>query len=445
MSGRARALRLFLIFLYLGVVCLPLILSWVMGMPPRSFRNDIASGLGLLAFAMILVEFVLSGRFRSISSGLGLDLTIRFHQLMARTALAFALLHPFVYQWLPGPARPWDPTRQLTLTSDISGLVSGIVAFVLLPAFVVLAMKHSELDYKYEIWRLLHGLGALLIAGLLLHHALSAGRYSAAPAMVWMWSTMTAIAAFSLFAVYFLKPAYQVTHRWRVSAIARLTPRQWGVTITPDGHAGVPYEAGQFVWLNIGHIPFSLYENPFSISSAPGSGPDLSFVIKELGDFTSNLDRIKVGEKAHIDGPHGTLTVEGRSEPGIAFIAGGVGIAPMLSILRELALTNDPRKTILVYGNRTKDQIVFPDEIDALAEAERTQVVHVLREPHDGWSGHKGVVDADLIAQVFHNEQFESWVFVLCGPPKMINSVEEALMASGVASNRILSERFQYD
>ena len=76
----------------------------------------------------------------------------------------------------------------------------------------------------------------------------------------------------------------------------------------------------------------------------------------------------------------------------------------------------DPRKTILVYGNRTKDQIVFPDEIDALAEAERTQVVHVLREPHDGWSGHKGVVDADLIAQVFHNEQFESWVCVVRAP-----------------------------
>ena len=81
-----------------------------------------------------------------------------------------------------------------------------------------------------------------------------------------------AIAAFSLVAVYFLKPAYQTRHRWRVSAIKRLSPRQWSVTIAPDGHAGLTYKAGQFVWLNIGHTPFTLYENPFSISSAPSSG-----------------------------------------------------------------------------------------------------------------------------------------------------------------------------
>lgn len=431
--------------LYLTIVCLPLVLSWATGMPPRSFRNDLASGLGLLAFAMILAEFVLSGRFRSISSGVGLDVTIRFHQLMARTALAFAMLHPFLYQWLPGPPRPWDPTRQLTLTTDFSGLVTGILAFVLLPAFVLLSIKHDDLDYKYEIWRLIHGFGALLIAGLLLHHALNAGRYSADPVMVWMWGTMTGIAAFSLVVVYCLKPAYQTVHRWRVSGIKQLSPRQWGVTIAPDGHAGVAYKAGQFVWLNIGHTPFSLSENPFSISSAPSAGAELSFIIKELGDFTSQLDQIEVDQKAYIDGPHGILTVNGRGEPGIALIAGGVGIAPMLGILRDLHLTSDPRKTVLIYGNRTEDQIVFRDEIDAFAATGNTQVVHVLREPANDWTGQRGIVDPELITQTFDKAQFNTWLFVLCGPPMMMTSVEGTLMAHGVAQDRILSERFQYD
>ncbi|MBW4706210.1 ferredoxin reductase family protein [Roseobacter sp. YSTF-M11] len=434
-----------LIPLYLFVVCLPVLLSWASGMPARSFRNDLASGLGLLAFAMILVEFVLSGRFRSVSSGLGLDITIRFHQLVARTALAFALVHPFLYQWLPGPSRPWDPTRQLTLTSDFVSLLSGILAFVLLPAFVLLSMKHDDLDYRYETWRLIHGLGALLIAGLLLHHALSAGRYSADPMMIWMWGTMTAIAAFSLLAVYVLKPAYQAAHRWRVSSVARLTPRQWGVTITPDGHAGTPYKAGQFVWLNIGHSPFSLRENPFSISSAPSAGPDMSFVIKELGDFTSTLDQIEIGEKAYIDGPHGTLTVDGRDEPGIALIAGGVGIAPLIGILRDLHLAQDARQRVLVYGNRAEEQIVFQDEIDRLAKSENTQVVYVLQEPPDYWFGPSGLIDAGLITRTFDKGQFGSWLFVLCGPTAMMTSVEEALMEHGVAPDRILSERFQYD
>lgn len=445
MSRPSPSLRMSLILLYLAIVGLPLLVSWVSGMAPRSLRNEIASGLGLVAFAMILVEFVLSGRFRTVSAGLGLDRTIRFHQLMARTALAFALIHPFAYHWLPGPDRPWDPTRQLTLTGDFPSLITGILAFVLLPAFVLAAINHDALGHRYERWRLLHGLGALLIAALLLHHALSAGRYSADPRMVWMWSIMTALAVFSLIAVYGLKPAYQSSHPWRVSAIARLAPHQWGLTISPDGHAGLPYKAGQFVWLIIGHSPFSLYENPFSISSAPSSGADMSFIIKELGDCTSHLDQVKVGDRAYIDGPHGTLTIDGRSEPGVALIAGGVGIAPLLGILRDLVQTEDPRDAVLIYANRTRDQIVFEDEIADLADAGKTLVCRVLQEPPNGWTGETGIVDAALLDRVFSDDQLSSWVFVLCGPPRMMSSVEEALMARGVQANRILSERFQYD
>lgn len=434
-----------LVLLYVVIVCQPLLLSSVSGMPPRGLRNDLASGLGLLAFAMILAEFVLSGRIRAVSAGVGLDVTIRFHQLMARTALGFALLHPFMYQWLPGPARPWDPTRQLTLTGDFYALSTGIVAFLLLPAFVLVSMKHDDLDYKYEFWRLTHGIGALVIAGLLLHHTLYAGRYSADPLMVWMWFAMTAIAGFSLCFIYVLKPVFQIAHPWRVTEIDHLSPRQWGVTISPKGHAGVPYKAGQFVWLNIGHTPFSVKENPFSLSSAPGAGNKMSFVIKELGDFTSTLGTVRPGTKAYIDGPHGTLTIDGRIEPGIAMIAGGVGIAPMLSIQRELNVTNDPRKTALIYGNRTEDQIVFRDEIDAWALSDRTEVTYVLREPEAGWAGERGLIDADMITRCFDADQFANWLFVLCGPPAMMTTVEEKLLASGVTPARILSERFQYD
>lgn len=434
-----------LLCLYMVVVSLPLLLAWSLGMEPRSFRNEIASGLGLLAFAMILSEFVLSGRFRNLSAKVGLDVTIRFHQLAARTALVFALLHPFVYQWLPGPSRPWDPTRHLTITSDFSALWSGIIAFLLLPAFVALSMKHDDLGYRYEIWRLMHGLGALLIAGLLLHHAVHAGRYSTDPLLVGMWGMMSVVALFSLVAVYFLKPAYQLAHRWHVVNIGRLSPRQWGVTIAPDGDAGLDYKAGQFVWLNIGHIPFSLKENPFSISSAPSGGAELSFVIKELGDFTSQLDQINAGDKAYVDGPHGTLTVDGRSEPGIALIAGGVGVAPMLGILREMHLRDDPRQAVLIYGNRTKEQIVFLDELETLSADDRYEVIHVLYEPQEDWTGKTGFVDGALINDVFNKTQFDSWLFVLCGPPTMMTSVEETLLNRGVAENRILSEKFQYD
>lgn len=143
------------------VVALPLLLSWWVGEPARPFHQELASGLGMLAFAIILVECVLSDRFKSISSGIGMNVTMRFHQLMAHSGLLFAVLHPFLYgPTQAGDPRPWDPTRQLTLTTDLSDIWSGMVAFALLPSFALLAIFRRHLGYTQELWRLMYGGGA---------------------------------------------------------------------------------------------------------------------------------------------------------------------------------------------------------------------------------------------------------------------------------------------
>ena len=431
---------LLLIIAYLVAVTFPLILSWLIGGQPRPFHQELASGLGILAFSMVLMEFVLSGRFKSVSNGVGMDVTMWFHQVMARTALVFALLHPLLYQGTPsGGERPWDPTRQLTITTDFSHLWTGIAAFVLLPCLVFLAIGRTQLDYKYETWRLMHGVGALLIALLLLHHTVYAGRYGSQPMMTWLWVAMTGIAVGSLLYVYLLVPLLDKTRAWSVTSVTRLTPEQWEVTVMPDGHAGLGYKAGQFVWLNVGHSSFSIKENPFSICSAPAAGPEISFMIKELGDFTRTIGKIKPGTVAYLDGPYGNLSVDGRTEPGVALIAGGVGLAPLLGILRQMRLTSDPRRVRLIYGNRIVDQIAYRDELGA------QDVVYVLSEPPETWRGETGFIDAALINRVFSAKELSEWVFVMCGPAIMMDIVEDHLIEMGTPSHRILSERFEYD
>ncbi|WP_417517314.1 ferric reductase-like transmembrane domain-containing protein [Marinobacter sp.] len=431
---------LFLIVAYLVSVTLPLILSAWVGGPPRQLHQELASGLGILAFSMILMEFILSGRFKAISNGVGMDVTMRFHQIMARTALVFALLHPFLYQGTPsGGQRPWDPTRQLTLTTDFYALSTGIAAYLLLPGLVLLAIGRTQLGYRYETWRLLHGVGALLIAVLLLHHTVYAGRYGSQPVMTWVWLAMTGVAVGSLLIVYLLVPLLKKARPWRVASVVQLTPKQWEVTVRPGGHSGLDYKAGQFAWLNVGHSAFSMKENPFSICSAPAAGPELSFMIKELGDFTRTVGQIKAGTVAYIDGPYGNLSVDSRVEPGVALIAGGVGLAPLLGILRQMRLTSDSRKVKLIYGNRIIDQIAYREELGI------DGAVFALSEPPDTWHGETGFIDGALIDQVFSEVEFGEWVFVMCGPSIMMDSVEEHLINRGVPSHRILSERFYYD
>lgn len=431
---------LLLIIAYLAVVILPLALSWWVGGPPRQFHQELASGLGILAFSMVLMEFLLSGRYKTLSRGIGMDVTIRFHQLMARTALVFALLHPFLYQSTPsGGQRPWDPTRELTLTTDFSALSTGIAAYLLLPSLIVLAIGRSQLNFKYETWRLLHGVGALLIAVLLLHHTVYAGRYGSQPVMTGVWLAMTAVAVGSLLVVYLLVPLLQKARPWRVASVVQLTPSQWQVTVTPDGHSGLDYRAGQFVWLNLGHSPFSLYENPFSLCSAPAAGPELSFMIKELGDSTRTIGQVKPGTVAYVDGPYGNLSIDDRAEPGIALIAGGVGLAPLLGILRQMRLTGDARQVKVIYGNRIIEQIAYGEALDAEG------AVFVLQEPPEGWQGETGLIDAALLDRVFTEQEFSAWVFVMCGPAIMMDVVDNHLIERGTPSDRILSERFNYD
>ncbi len=431
---------LFLIMAYLVAVTLPLILSAWVGGPPRPFHQELASGLGILAFSMVLMEFILSGRFKAISNGVGLDVTMRFHQMMARTALVFALLHPFLYQGTPsGGQRPWDPTRELTITTDFSALSTGIVAYLLLASLALLAIGRTQLDYKYETWRLLHGIGALLIAVLLWHHTVYAGRYGSQPVMTWVWLAMTGVAVGSLLTVYLLIPLLQKARPWRVASVTQLTPKQWEVTVKPDGHSGLDYKAGQFVWLNVGNSPFSMKENPFSICSAPAAGPEISFMIRELGDFTRTIGQIKTGTVAYLDGAYGNLSIDGRTEPGVALIAGGVGLAPLLGILRQMRLTGDSREVTLIYGNRVIDQVAYRDELGA------DDVIYVLSEPPETWQGETGVIDAALMDRVFSEREFSEWVFVMCGPRIMMDVVEDHLINRGTPSHRILSERFNYD
>ncbi len=431
---------LFLIVLYIFATLLPLAMSWITGGPPRPVRDELATGLGILAFTIILAEFVLSGRFKAISNGIGMDVTMRFHQVMARTALAFALIHPFLYTGAPtGGARPWDPTRQLTITTDFTVLSTGIAAFLLLPALVLLAIGRTRFDYRYETWRAMHGIGALVIALSLLHHAVYAGRYAAHPWVMWLWIGLTAIAVGSLVYVYLVAPLRDLARPWRVSAVTRLSARQWEVRVTPERHDGLRYKAGQFAWLNIGHSPFSLNENPFSISSAPSAGGEVSFVIKELGDFTSTLGRIAPGTRAYLDAPFGSLTVDGRDEPGIVLIAGGVGIAPLIGILRELRATDDPRKVALIYGNRLEEQIIHRDELQGV------DATYVLTEPPPGWTGETGLIDAACLDRALSPAQVRDWLFVLCGPSAMLEGAEAYLIARGTPAGRILSERFDYD
>ena len=417
----------------------PLVASWLSVDIYRAFSIEVGSALGIIGFSTILIAFLISGRTRWISNLIKIDQAMRAHRIVGIIALGTVFLHPFFFTGsLSGGDRPWDPTRVLTITTDFEAMASGVIAFLLVPSFVLLAMWHSKLEYRYETWRWIHAIGGCVLVGLVLHHTLTAGRYSSQEVIALLWVAGSIVAFASIIDSRFIRGLSKQQNPWSVTKIEQVTPKQWSLTVSPSNNQKLQYQAGQFAWLTIEKGPYSMEEHPFSISSAPADGEHLTFLIKELGDFTNNLSRIQVGARAYVNGPYGHLTVNDRNEPGIVMIAGGVGIAPMLGIIRELQLTNDPRQMQLIYGNRDDSQIAFKDELDPL------DPLYVIAEPTAQWNGARGVIDTELLQKNLSQEQLHDWLFVLCGPPAMLEGVEDYLRRHSVPESRMLSERFNF-
>jgi predicted ferric reductase len=441
---RAARIALLLAF-YIGLTLLPLALAAAQGLPPRPWLDELSSGLAMTGFAILLLEFALSGRSRRLSARVGMDLTMRFHQMMALVALALLLFHPFLYvpAFNEHPAHGGGRAMRVVLTP--AATVSGLAAWMLLIALVAFAWFRTQLRWSYETWRLSHGLGALAIAAFGAHHVLDIGRYAQDPWMRGFWLAACAAALATLVAVYGVKPLLQSRQRWRIAIVAPEAERLWRVVLEPKGESDFRFAAGQFVWLKLRRAFGRITEHPFSIASAPGQLPRLQFLAKEAGDFTRDIGRVAPGTAAYVDGPYGNFTLAGREGAGIMLIAGGAGIAPVLSLARDLAATRDPRPLTIVYADRSAAQLAARAELEVMARAPGRELHFIVAEPPADWTGLRGRLDRANLRACMPGAGAAQWLYFVCGPPAMIDAVELNLAELGVPLTQIASERFVYD
>ena len=122
----------------------------------------------------------------------------------------------------------------------------------------------------------------------------------------------------------------------------------------------------------------------------------------------------------------------------------GVGFAPVISILRQLRAESYADPVTLVYGNRVETQILYREELEAMAREIPLELRFVLAEPPPGWRGAVGQLTPDVLAGLLDAPRRAHWQYFVCGPPPMMNSVEHGLRALGVPARQIVAEHFQY-
>jgi predicted ferric reductase len=182
-------------------------------------------------------------------------------------------------------------------------------------------------------------------------------------------------------------------------------------------------------------------EHPFTISSSHAGKDYVSATIKISGDFTALVGRLQPGEPVLVDGPYGKFSFLAQPHPShFVFIAAGVGITPLMSMLRSLREAGEKTPCLLIYGSRTDRDIIFKLELEKMESTMDLRVIHVLSQPSREWKGEKGRVGPDILRR--HALRFRTAAFYVCGPPAMMGAVIRSLIALGVAADQIYYENF---
>lgn len=401
------------------------------------FWWDLAMALGYAGVAMMGVQFVLTARFKRACAPYGIDLIYYLHRYLALVALGLILGHA-VIAGLDNPAA----LAGFDLRRLPGYLWLGLAALGVLIALIVVSLWRKRLRIDYDHWRFWHGLvavTALLLAVAHVHGAV--GHFSGSGLRI-AWTALALVWLLPLLHVRVLRPLRLQRRPYRVLRVEREHGRTHSLYLAPDGHAGFDYQPGQFAWLSLRASPFALREHPFSFASSPTRPGELSFAIKALGDFTATLGEIQPGEIAYVDGPYGAFSCDRhRQAAGYGFIAGGVGIAPIMSMLRTLADRGEVRPLALIYCNRVWEHVVFREELQALAGRLDLRLVHVLGEPPPTWDGERGLLTQAILERHLPPHRGD-WHYFVCGPTPMLRIAERGLGALGVPLRRVHSELF---
>ena len=178
-------------------------------------------------------------------------------------------------------------------------------------------------------------------------------------------------------------------------------------------------------------------EAMFSITSSPTNKEYQEFSIKRCGTLTDYLHTMEPGDEIMVRGPYGNhFPVENELKgKDLLFIGGGIGIAPVRSVINYcLDNRDDYGKIDIVYGSRSKDDLVQLKEIkEKWMTARDTNVWLTIDRPQEGWDGHVGFVPAYVKEIGLSNDK----TAVLCGPPVMIKFVLQGLKELGYKDEQI--------
>ncbi|WFG44216.1 ferric reductase-like transmembrane domain-containing protein [Pseudonocardia alni] len=396
---------------------------------------------GLLASVLLLVQVLLMARMPVLERAFGQDGLAALHRTVGFTSFTGMLAHVGLITWgyaagelSAAPGELWD------MTWTVPGMLPAAAGTACLVLVVVTSVRAARVRLRYESWHLLH-LYAYLGVGLALPHQLWTGQEftGSATRTVFWWGLWTAALLAVLVWRIALPLARSVRHRLVVTAVVPEGDGSVSVHLAGRRLDALGARAGQFLtWRFLSGTGWTR-GHPYSLSAMP-DGRSLRITVKDLGDGSAAVARLRPGTRVLVEGPFGRLTARARTAPDVLLIGAGVGITPLRALAEEFCA--GPGRVTLVH--RYAGTPLFARELTALARTRGCELVPVAgRRRGDGsWLGHGvGPVDDLTALRTWAPDLAHRDVYV-CGPEVWTGLVLRTLTAAGVPAGRVHVEHF---
>jgi predicted ferric reductase len=430
-------------FIYFFLVTLPLSTAMVSN-PLRlggSFTIELGVGAGFIGLSLMVLEFALISRIKFAAQPFGEDALQLFHNVMGIVALCLLLAHPLLLILSGYPASTW--LNPFASAGNAATRTASLALYALL-LLVFTSAWREKLRIPYEWWQVFHGLLSVFVLLAAMVHIYMIGRYSTTDIMRALWALYAVLVVGLIVWYKIIQPLTRWKKRWVVVDNKPERGAAHTLVLKPEGHAGVTFEPGQYAWIKGGGSPLGYGQHPISFSSSaePKPGGEVSFTIKELGDWSSEeVPNLQPGAVMYLDGPYGVLSSDREQGMGYVLIAGGIGITPLYSMCQTMAEREDNRPVLLFYGAGKWEDLTFREGLEALQARMNLQVVYVLQDPPEDWQGERGYLDTDILKR-YMPKHFKHYVYFICGPAPLMDAMEIALPGLGVPREKVLSERF---
>ena len=451
----SKTIKSVLILIYFLSPLLPIVL-FIFSYPnasrePISFLRYIVATIGISAYIWLTYSFILMARPKYLDHLFGMDHVRKFHKNMSIISMTLALGHGLILILAFSDQKLYERAFITGVLGFIFMLVLMVIGALFLTETFCASIKglrgvRERFAKKYRLQLSIHN-STILVTVILLAHLMLANSTTYSIALRLIYLTHFFLASSFWFYHKVIRPIRIRRHSYIISEIFKENEDVWTLKLVSKGNKKLmKYRQGQYCYFTISSL--GMEAHPFSFTSSPLNRENITLSIKNVGDYTSKLDKVNTGDIAYLDGPYGNFNYVEKRKSELVFIAGGIGITPFLSMLNYLKNTEKNRIVSLIWGIRTKKDMIFKSEFEGISqEMDNFSIAYILSDD-DSWTKDCGFIDRKILEKYGSCEdsdiEEQNKQYLVCGPKPMTELVQKTLKEMRVVESNIHIEQFTF-